>query len=52
MDVFAGEQPLYIRFADTGKMVKAPASMGVWPHEVMMRELRSFLGEENVVWVP
>lgn len=52
LDVFAGEEPLYIRFADSGKLCKAPSAMGVWPHEVMLRELRSFLGEENVAWIP
>ena len=51
MDVFAGPEPLYIRFEDTGKLMKAPLSMGVWPHEIMLRELRSFLGEKNVVLV-
>lgn len=52
MDVFAGEEPLYIRFEDSGKLVKTPSSMGVWPHEVLLRELRSFLGDENVAMIP
>jgi DNA polymerase-3 subunit alpha len=50
LDVFAGEEPLYIRFEDTGKLVKAPDRMRVWPHEVLLRELRSFLGVENVAF--
>lgn len=51
LNVFQGPEPLYVRFEDTGKLTKAPLSMGVWPHEVLLRELRSFLGENNVALV-
>ncbi len=51
LDYFSGEEPLYIRFEDTGKLVKASTSMGVWPHEAMLRELRLILGENHVVLV-
>lgn len=49
--IFDGPAPLYFRFRDTGKLLRAPASMAVWPNEVMLRELRSLLGEENVALV-
>ena len=49
--VFDGPVPLYIRFQDTGKLLRAPASMAVWPNEVMLRELRAILGEANVALV-
>lgn len=51
LDIFPGPEPLYVRFEDTGKLTKAPLSMGVWPHEVLLGELRSFLGDNNVVLV-
>ncbi len=51
LDIFPGPEPLYVRFEDTGKLTKAPLSMGVWPHEVLLGELRSFLGDQNVVLV-
>ena len=49
--VFDGAEPVYIRFMDTGKLVKAPQSMWVWPHEVLLEELKRILGEENVALV-
>ena len=45
---FAGNEPLYIRFADTGKMLRAPADQWVEPHEELLRELKRILGDENV----
>lgn len=51
LDVFDGSEPLYIRFADTGKLVRAPLNMCVWPHPVMLGELRRVLGGENVAVV-
>lgn len=49
--MFDGAEPVYIRFMDTGKLVKAPQSMWVWPHEVLLEELKRILGEENVALV-
>ena len=49
--VFDGSWPLYIRFQDSGKMVRAPQNLCVWPHAVMLDELRAILGEENVALV-
>ena len=51
LDIFTGSEPLYIRFADTGKMVRATQGMGVWPHPILLGELRRLLGEENVAVV-
>lgn len=51
MAVFDGTEPVYIRFLDTGKLVKAPQSMWVWPHTVLLKELKNILGEENVAVV-
>ena len=48
LNVFIGTEPLYIRFTDTGKLVRAPQNMCVWPHDVLLRELRLILGEKNV----
>ena len=45
---FTGTEPLYIRFADTGKMLRAPADRWVEPHEELLRELKRILGDENV----
>lgn len=50
--VFDGEEPLYIRFEDTGKLVRAPQELWVWPNEPMLRELRAVLGDQNVAVVP
>ena len=45
---FTGTEPLYIRFVDTGKMLRAPADRWVEPHEELLRELKRILGDENV----
>ena len=49
--IFDGAMPLYFRFADTGKLLRAPQNMFVWPNEVMMGELKNLLGEKNVAVV-
>lgn len=49
--IFDGPLPLYLRFRDSGKLVRAPLSMGVDPNEPMLRELRAVLGEENVALI-
>ncbi|MDD2361659.1 MAG: DNA polymerase III subunit alpha [Oscillospiraceae bacterium] len=49
--VFDGGAPMYIRFNDTGKLMRAPKSMAVWPNQIMLDELKRILGEENVVFI-
>ena len=49
--IFDGPEPLYIRFADTGRLVRAPQSLWVWPNDVLLDELRRVLGAENVAVV-
>ncbi|MDD2417649.1 MAG: DNA polymerase III subunit alpha, partial [Oscillospiraceae bacterium] len=49
--VFDGSVPIYIRFDDTGKLMRAPKSMAVWPNQVMLDELKRVLGEENVAFI-
>lgn len=51
LSIFEGEEPVYIRFADTGKLVRAPRSLWIWPNEPLLGELRRVLGEENVAVV-
>ena len=46
-----GETPVYIRFADSGKLVKAPKEWSVTPNEGLLQELRRLLGEDNVAVV-
>lgn len=48
---FSGNEPLYLRLTDTGKLVKAPADHGVEPHEELLKELRRLLGDDNVAKV-
>ena len=49
--VFPGVEPLYIRFEDTGKLMKAPVSLWVEPDGELLKELRRIAGEENVAVV-
>lgn len=49
LQVFEGPLPVYIRFADTGRMVRAPQSWWVDPQPILLEELTRLLGEENVV---
>ena len=46
--VFEGPLPVYIRFADSGKLVRAPQSWWVDPQPVLLEELVRLLGENNV----
>ena len=46
-----GNIPVYIRFTDSGKLVKAPKEWFVTPSEGLLRELKRLLGEENVAVV-
>ncbi len=49
--VFDGEEPLYLRYADSGKLVRAPHALWVNVNDVMIGELRAILGKENVAVV-
>ncbi len=48
LSVFEGSLPVYIRFADSGKLVRTPQSWWVDPQPVLLEELTSLLGRENV----
>ncbi len=48
IEIFDGNVPLFICFTETKKLWKAPLSLRVDPHPVMLRELRKRIGEENV----
>lgn len=49
--VFEGTVPIYIRFQDNGKIMRAPEHMAVSPNDVMLKELSRIIGKENVVFV-
>ncbi|MBR2406695.1 MAG: DNA polymerase III subunit alpha [Clostridia bacterium] len=46
--VLEGETPVYLRLADSGKLMRAPRDLWVTPHEVLIKELQRALGAENV----
>ena len=46
--IFEGNWPVYIRFNDTGQMVKAPSQMWTLNNQTLIQELKRALGEENV----
>jgi len=46
-----GDTPVYIRFVDSGKMVKAPKDWGVTLNERLLQELKRLLGSDNVAVV-
>lgn len=47
--VFEGKIPVYIRFADTDKMVRTPQSWWIDPQPILLQELTCLLGKDNVV---
>ena len=49
LQVFEGPLPVYLRFADTGKLVRTPSNWWVNPPSVLIEELKRLLGEDNVV---
>jgi DNA polymerase-3 subunit alpha len=49
VSIFEGRTPVYLFFGDTRRLVMAPQSLWVDVNEVLIRELKSRLGEENVV---
>ncbi len=46
--VFEGKTPVYLRAADTGKLIRVPAELWVTPETVLIQELEQTLGKENV----
>ena len=48
IDIFDGNTPLYIFFKDTRQLWHTPRSMYVDINNVMLRELRKRIGDENV----
>ena len=46
-----GAFPVYIRFVDSGRMVKTPKEWWVTPTAPLLQELKRVLGEENVAVV-
>ncbi len=46
--VFDGPLPVYLRFVDSGKLVRTPDSWWVDPQPVLLEELRRALGDDNV----
>ena len=49
--VFDGPTPLYVYFADSRRLFRAPVSMRVDLNDVLIRELRKLLGGKNVAIV-
>ena len=46
-----GNIPVYIRFTDSGKLVKAPKEWCVTPTQWLVQELKRVLGDDNVAVV-
>lgn len=47
--VFDGTFPVYVRFVDSGRMLRLPQSWWIQPNEVLTNELKAVLGDENVI---
>ncbi len=45
-----GPTDVYLRFADTGKLLKAPARYRVFVNQPLLKALGRLLGEKNVAW--
>ena len=52
LQVFEGDLPVYIRFADSGRLVRAPRDWWVTPESILLSELTKLLGEENMAIIP
>lgn len=48
LQVFEGEMPVFIRFADTDKRLRAPRALWIDPNDVLLRELQALLGQDKV----
>lgn len=46
--VFNGQVPVYLRSADTGKLIRTPAELWISPEPILIAELERALGKENV----
>ncbi len=46
--IFEGDWPVFIRFADTGRLERTPAAMWTMHNNTLLRELKDLLGAENV----
>ena len=51
LDIFTGNEPLFLRCADTGKLVRPSARFGVWPDPVLLAELGRIFGADNVRFI-
>lgn len=51
IDIFDGPEHLFIKFMDTGEIIRDPEAMRVDPNPVMIEELCRRIGRENVVFV-
>ncbi len=49
--VFEGPLPVYLRYADSGKLVRTPQSWWVDPQPVLLDELRRVLGDDQVALI-
>lgn len=49
--VFEGNLPVYLRLAESGKLVRVPRDLWVSPEPVLLSELERLLGRENVAKV-
>ncbi len=49
LNVFEGTFPVYFRFEDTGKAIKAPQKHWIDINDVLVRELKKVLGEDCVI---
>lgn len=47
--VFEGITPVFVYFESERKLMKAPKNMWIDVNDVLLRELRRVLGEQNVV---
>lgn len=50
-DIFDGRTPIIFYLTDSKRKVKAPANMWVSLNDVMIKELKHQLGDENVVQI-
>ncbi len=46
--VLEGDTPVYVRVADSGKLMRVPRELWIAPHPVVISELQRALGAENV----
>ena len=49
IEIFGGDTDLYVYYDKSKKLMKAPSKYRLDPNEVLLKELKNILGEENVV---